>query len=62
MKKLIIALSALGAAFSATAKADISVSGTNNVAYVSSAASSDAENLLVGTTVTLHCQQLLTLV
>ena len=51
MKKLIIALSALGAAFSATAKADISVSGTNNVAYISSAASSDAENLAVGTTV-----------
>lgn len=50
MKKLIIALSALGAAFSATAKADISVSGTANVAYISSAAATDAENLAVGTT------------
>jgi hypothetical protein len=49
MKKLIIALSALGAAFSATAKADISVSGTANVAYISSAASTDSENLAVGT-------------
>ena len=35
MKKLIIALSALGAAFTATAKADVTVSGSANVAYLS---------------------------
>jgi len=53
MKKLIIALSALGAAFSATAKADVSVSGSANVAYVSTsgAAGNGQEELLVGSTV-----------
>ena len=53
MKKLIIALSALGAAFTATAKADISVSGSANVAYLSTsgAAGNGQEELLVGQTV-----------
>lgn len=51
MKKLIIALSALGAAFTATAKADISVSGSSNVAYVSTAGTGDNEELHVGSTV-----------
>ena len=53
MKKLIIALSALGAAFSATAKADVSVSGSGNAAYISTtgAAGNGQEELLVGTTV-----------
>jgi hypothetical protein len=52
MKKLIIALSALGAAFTATAKADISVSGSSNVAYVSTAGTgTNDEELLVGHTV-----------
>ena len=49
MKKLIIALSALGAAFTATAKADVSVSGSSNVAYVSTAGDgSNDEELMVG--------------
>ena len=51
MKKLIIALSALGAAFTATAKADVSVSGSSNVAYVSTAGTGDNEEVLVGSTV-----------
>ena len=52
MKKLIIALSALGAAFTATAKADVSVSGSSNVAYVSTAGTgTNDEELLVGSTV-----------
>lgn len=53
MKKLIIALSALGAAFSATAQADVSVSGSANVAYISTvgAAGNGQEELLVGSTV-----------
>ena len=53
MKKLIIALSALGAAFTATAKADISVSGSANVAYLSTsgAAGNGQEELLVGQTI-----------
>ena len=51
MKKLIIALSALGAAFTATAKADIAVSGSSNVAYVSTAGTGDNEEVLVGSTV-----------
>ncbi len=52
MKKLIIALSALAAAFTATAKADVSVSGSSNVAYVSTAGTgTNDEELLVGSTV-----------
>ena len=53
MKKLIIALSALGAAFTATAKADVTVSGSANVAYLSTsgAAGNGQEELLVGQTV-----------
>ena len=49
MKKLTLALSAIAAAFSASAHADISVSGSANVAYLSTAASTDAEKLAVGT-------------
>ena len=49
MKKLIIALSALGAAFTATAKADISVSGSANVAYLStSGAAGRPESTSIG--------------
>jgi hypothetical protein len=49
MKKLIIALSALAAAFTATAKADISVSGSSNVAYVSTSGDgANDEELMVG--------------
>ena len=55
MKKLIIALSAIAAAvgFTTTAQADISVSGSSNVAYLStSGADSDGdEELAVGNTV-----------
>ena len=52
MKKLTLALSAIAAAFSASAHADISVSGSANVAYLSTAASTDAEKLAVGTIAT----------
>jgi hypothetical protein len=48
MKKLTLALSAIAAAFSASAHADITVSGSANVAYLSTAASTDAEKLAVG--------------
>ena len=52
MKKLIIALSALGAAFTATAKADVTVSGTANVAYIATAGTgTNDEELAVGQTV-----------
>jgi len=52
MKKLTLALAAIGAAFTATAKADVSVSGSANVAYVSTAGTgTNDEELLVGTTV-----------
>jgi hypothetical protein len=52
MKKLTLALAAIGAAFTATAKADVSVSGSSNVAYVSTAGTgTNDEELLVGTTV-----------
>jgi hypothetical protein len=54
MKKLMIALSAIAAAvgFTATAKADISVSGSSNVAYLSTAGDgSNDEELAVGNTV-----------
>ena len=51
MKKLMIALSAIAAAvgFTATAKADISVSGSSNVAYLSTAGdgSNDEELSLI---------------
>lgn len=50
MKKLTLALSAIAAAFSASAHADISVSGSANVAYISSVASTDSELLAVGST------------
>jgi hypothetical protein len=52
MKKLTLALAAIGAAFTATAKADVSVSGSANVAYISTAGTgTNDEELLVGTTV-----------
>ena len=52
MKKLIIALSALGAALTATAKADVSVSGSANVAYIATAGTgTNDEELAVGQTV-----------
>ncbi len=55
MKKLIIALSAIAAAvgFTTSAQADISVSGSSNVAYVSTsgADSNGDEELMVGNTV-----------
>ena len=54
MKKLMIALSAIAAAvgFTATAKADISVSGSSDVAYLSTAGDgSNDEELAVGNTV-----------
>ena len=50
MKKLTLALSAIAAAFSASAHADISVSGSANVAYISSVATTDSELLAVGST------------
>jgi len=53
MKKLLILLSAISAAFTATAHADVTVSGSANVAYLStsgSTAEGDSE-VLVGTTV-----------
>ena len=55
MKKLIIALSAIAAAvgFTTSAQADISVSGSSNVAYLSTAGDgSNDEELAVGNTVT----------
>jgi hypothetical protein len=51
MKKLTLALSAIVAAFSATAQADVSVSGTTGAAYVSNAAASDNTDLIVGSSV-----------
>jgi len=53
MKKLLIALSAIAAAvgFTAKANADISVAGSANVAYLSTAGNGDDEELAVGTTV-----------
>jgi hypothetical protein len=52
MKKLTLALSAIVAAFSASAKADISVSGSTGAAYVSNMASSNNTDLIVGSAVT----------
>jgi len=52
MKKLTLALTAIAAAFSATAKADISVSGSTGAAYVSNAATADETDLIVGSAVT----------
>jgi hypothetical protein len=51
MKKLTLALSAIVAAFSASAKADISVSGSTGAAYVSNMASSNNTDLIVGSAV-----------
>ena len=53
MKKLLIAISAIAAAvgFTAKANADISVSGSSNAAYLSTAGNGDDEELAVGTTV-----------
>ena len=51
MKKLTLALSAIAAAFSASAKADISVSGSTGAAYVSNMASSNNTDMIVGSTV-----------
>jgi hypothetical protein len=52
MKKLTLALAAIATAFTATAKADVSVSGTANVAYISTAGTgTNDEELAVGTTV-----------
>jgi len=48
MKKLTLALSAIVAALSASANADVSISGSANVAYLSTAATTDAEKLAVG--------------
>jgi len=51
MKKLTLALSAIVAAFSASAKADISVSGSTGAAYVSNMASSNNTDLIVGSAI-----------
>ena len=51
MKKLTLALSAIAAAFSASAKADISVSGSTGAAYVSNMASSNNTDVIVGSAV-----------
>jgi hypothetical protein len=51
MKKLTLALSAIVAAFSASAKADVSVTGTTGAAYVSNMASSNNTDLIVGSSV-----------
>lgn len=52
MKKLTLALSAIVAAFSASAKADVSVAGSTGAAYISNMASSDNTALVVGSAVT----------
>jgi hypothetical protein len=46
MKKLTLALSAIAAAFSASAQADVSVSGAASAAYVSSAASTQNTSII----------------
>ena len=53
MKKLLILVSAISAGFTAAAQADVSVSGSANVAYLSTSGSTAAgdEELAVGTTV-----------
>lgn len=51
MKKLTLALSAIVAAFSASAKADVSVSGSTGAAYVSNMASTNNADLIVGSAV-----------
>ena len=51
MKKLTLALSAIVAAFSASAKADVSVSGSTGAAYVSNMASSNNTDLIVGSAI-----------
>jgi hypothetical protein len=51
MKKLTLALSAIVAAFSASAKADVSVSGSTGAAYVSNMASSNNTDIIVGSAV-----------
>jgi len=53
MKKLTLALAAIATAFTATAKADVSASGSANVAYLSTSGSDAAgdQELAVGTTV-----------
>lgn len=51
MKKLTLALSAIAAAFSATASADVSVSGSAGAAYVSNAAATDNTDLIVNSNV-----------
>lgn len=53
MKKLLILISAITAGFTAAAQADVSVSGSANVAYLSTSGSDAAgdEELAVGTTV-----------
>jgi len=53
MKKLLILISAISAGFTAAAQADVSVSGSANVAYLSTSGSDAAgdEELAVGTTV-----------
>tara|TARA_B100001093_G_scaffold431045_1_gene426978 strand:+ start:479 stop:1429 length:951 start_codon:yes stop_codon:yes gene_type:complete len=51
MKKLTLALSAIAAAFSATASADVSVSGSSSATYISDAATSDNTSLVVGSNV-----------
>ena len=51
MKKLTLALSAIAAAFSASAQADVSVSGAASAAYVSSAASTQNTSIITSGTV-----------
>ena len=52
MKKLTLVLAAIASAFTATAKADVSASGSANVAYLSTAGDgTNDEELAVGTTV-----------
>ena len=53
MRKLIIALSAIASAvgFTTAAKADVSVSGSSNVAYIGAAGTGDQDYLGVGNTV-----------
>jgi hypothetical protein len=48
MKKLTLALSAIAAAFSASAQADVSVSGAASAAYVSSAATTQNTSIITG--------------
>jgi hypothetical protein len=52
MKKLTLALSAIVAAFSASAKADVSVGGSTGAAYISDMASTNNTSLVVGSAVT----------